>query len=224
MYNFAYGLSHEINNPLANIAARARQMFNESTDARHRKSLATMADAAMRAHEMLAEMMLAVKGPTSRLQSGDLRACLLSAAKEWSSLAKEQHLTWRESICDDFLRCRFDRIALFEALSVAIRNAVEACRPGDTVEFVAERFESERGQLEIRLAILDNGSGLSEESLQHAWDLYYCGREAGRGLGIGLCKLRRVIEDHSGRVWLDSKARAGCTVEIRLPWDYRQKP
>ncbi len=63
MYNFAYGLSHEINNPLANIAARAQQLVTEIDDPRRQKSLSTIVESAMRAHEMLAEMMLAVQLP-----------------------------------------------------------------------------------------------------------------------------------------------------------------
>ncbi len=110
-----------------------------------------------------------------------------------------------------------------EALFAAVRNALDACRAGDGVKLIAERVESASGQLEIRVAILDNGPGLTDAALSQAWDIYYSGREAGRGLGIGLAKLRRIIEAHAGRVWLESKNQAGCSVEIRLPWESRKQ-
>ena len=67
-YELAYGLTHEINNPLGNIVARAQQLLTKATDDHARKSLATIVDQAMRAHEMLAEVMRAVQ-PRSVVRS-----------------------------------------------------------------------------------------------------------------------------------------------------------
>ena len=223
MYNFAYGLSHEINNPLANIAARANLLSKEIEKPSHLRSLNTIADSAIRAHEMLAEMMLAVQSPWIQCKTDDLRRFLLERCREWSTRSEACQLIWRTHICDEFLWCRIDRTSLSEAIGAAVRNSWDACRPGDSIELIADRVESDAGQLEIRVAIVDNGPGLSETTMEKAWDLYFCHREAGRGLGIGLAKLRRVVESHGGRVWIESKERAGCAVEIRLPWENRKK-
>jgi signal transduction histidine kinase len=218
MYDFAYGLSHEINNPLANISARAADLATTASSERERKSLRTIVDQTMKAHEMLAEMMLAVKTPALNLAPGDLRAFALLVSREWQPRAAERNIGWIPQIGDDFLWSIFDRIALSEAISAGIRNAIEACRSGDTLTFIAERSESSSGELEVRIAIIDNGPGVSSSALDRAWDLYFCGREAGRGLGIGLAKVRRIVESHQGGVWLESKAQHGCGLEIRLPW------
>ncbi len=218
MYNFAYGLSHEINNPLANIAARASELAATANGERERKSLKTIVDQAMKAHEMLAEMMLAVKTPALTIVPGDLRSLVLEVARDWKPRAAERSVGWIAQISDDFLWSVFDRVALSEAISAGVRNAIEACRSGDSLTIVAERTESDEGELEIRIAIIDNGPGLSQKALERAWDLYFSGREAGRGLGIGLAKVRRIVESHQGRVWLASKSQQGCSMEIRLPW------
>ena len=218
MYHFAYGLSHEINNPLANIAARASDLALRIEGDREKKSLKTIVDQAMKAHEMLAEMMLAVQVPSLTFVYGDVRSLMMELSRGWSEKAQDRSIRWNSEICDDFLWSAFDRVALSEAISAAIRNAFEACRSGDTLTLVAERTESTEGNLEIRIAMIDNGPGLSQKGLDQAWNLYYSGREAGRGLGIGLAKIRRIIDCHQGRVWLTSKERQGCTMEIRLPW------
>ena len=218
MYDFAYGLSHEINNPLANISARASELAASASGEREKKSLRTIVDQAMKAHEMLSEMMLAVKTPMPNFAAGDVRSLILAIASTWECRAADRSIGWKNQICDDFLWAVFDREALSEAISAGIRNALEACRGGDTLTIIAERVESANGELEIRLAIVDNGPGLTPHALDHAWDLYFSGREAGRGLGIGLSKIRRIVELHQGRVWLDSKAKQGCGLEIRLPW------
>ncbi len=218
MYDFAYGLSHEINNPLANISARAADLATTASTERDRKSLRTIVDQSMKAHEMLAEMMLAVKMPALNLVPGDLRSLALGISRNWEPRAVDRNIAWISQIGDDFLWSVFDRIALSEAISAGVRNAIEACRSGDTLTFIAERSESPSGELEARIAIIDNGPGVSLTALERAWDLYFSGREAGRGLGIGLAKVRRIVDSHQGRVWLESKSKLGCAMEIRLPW------
>ncbi len=52
---FAYGLSHELNNPLANISVRAQGLLRTEIDAENRKSLSRILDQTSRAHDMLAD-------------------------------------------------------------------------------------------------------------------------------------------------------------------------
>jgi len=237
---FAYGLTHEINNPLANITGRADLLLRESSDPRHQKSLRTIIDSAMRAHEMLAEMMLAIQRPSLRLEPMDLRKRLNTWFLSLVDHMADRNLEWLNSIDDDSLWCQCDWGPLSEALATGVRNAVDACQGGDTIEIVAQRVEaltdpesvngdsasnaarmdSGLGSLEIRIAIIDNGPGLTPDAQRLAWDVYYSGREAGRGLGIGLSKLQRIVEGHRGRVWIDSKLGQGCSLEIRLPWHH----
>jgi len=231
---FAYGLTHEINNPLANITGRADLLLRETKDPRHQKSLRTIIDSSMRAYEMLAEMMLAIQRPPLRLQPLDLRKPLNTWFSSLTDSMADRNLEWINHIDDDSLWCQADWGALSEALVTGLRNAIDACQSGDAVEIVAERIDATNNALcdeaanssrfesqEIRIAILDNGPGLTPDAQRLVWDVYYSGREAGRGLGIGLSKLQRIVEGHLGRVWIDSKPGQGCSLEIRLPW-YRR--
>src|SRR5881398_3841488 len=72
LYNFAYGLSHEINNPLANIATRAQTLLADEKDPERRRKLATIVQQAFRAHEMIADLMLFARPPALRLEEIDL--------------------------------------------------------------------------------------------------------------------------------------------------------
>lgn len=231
---FAYGLTHEINNPLANITGRADLLLRETKDPRHQKSLRTIIDSSMRAYEMLAEMMLAIQRPPLRLQPMDLRRPLNTWFSSLTARMADRNLEWINHIDDDSMWCQTDWGAMTEALLAGLRNAMDACQSGDAIEIVAQRVDAtddatadtatDRNGLEsheIRLAILDNGPGLTPDAQRLAWDVYYSGREAGRGLGIGLSKLQRIVEGHRGRVWIDSKPGQGCSLEIRLPW-YRR--
>lgn len=222
MYSFAYGLSHEINNPLANIVGRAQQLAKSASDARDKKSLATIVESAQRAHEMLAEMMHAIQRPALNLQVKDIRPFLTSKSKLWQDHFESCQIAFDILVCDESLWCSADTTALDEAISCGLRNALDSCISGNRVELIADRTEDAKGNLQVRLAIIDNGPGMNNCDLEKAWDVYYSGREAGRGLGIGLSKIRRIIQFHGGSVWIDSDDQAGFALEIRLPW--RRKP
>src|SRR6266513_6172132 len=72
LYNFAYGLSHEINNPLANISARAQTLLVDEQNPERRRKLATIVQQAFKAHEMIADLMLFARPPAMRPQAVDL--------------------------------------------------------------------------------------------------------------------------------------------------------
>src|SRR5436305_3971719 len=74
LYNFAYGLTHEINNPLANISARAQTLLVDEPNPERRRKLATIVQQGFRAHEMIADLMLFARPPSMRPEPADLTA------------------------------------------------------------------------------------------------------------------------------------------------------
>lgn len=225
IYNFVYGLTHEINNPLANIAARAQQLMASAKDPESAKSLGTIVDQSMRAHEMLAESMNAVRPPKMELELVDITRVITETLEKFRNNTNASGVDVFAHPMASNLFSQANYNAMCECLSSLLKNAVEACRPGDRIDVIAEVLEagdpdgamwSGTGK-QIRIAIRDTGRGLSASDLDQVWDLYYSGRDSGRGLGISLAKARRLIELFEGKIWLCSNPNAGTTVEIRLP-------
>ena len=224
IYNFVYGLTHEINNPLANIAARAQQLMTAAKDPDTAKSLGTIVDQTMRAHEMLAESMNAVRPPKMELELVDITKVVTESIERFrkSSEAKGLEVYAHPMIPNLFSLANHN--SLCECLGSLLKNAAEACRPGDRIDMIAELLEDgdpDEAELsdssrQIRIAIRDTGRGVSASDIEKVWDLYYSGRESGRGLGISLAKARRLVEGLKGKIWLSSHPNAGTTVEIRL--------
>ena len=232
IYQFAYGLTHEINNPLANIVARAQQLIATASSDSDRRSLATIVDQAMRAHEMLAEMMRVVQPRSIQPRVEDIVAIVRQAVavqeKQWAHAQIQCNLR----VSTKPLYCSVEKASMIEAVCSILQNALQVCRPNDRVEIKCHQVESdnpdygpsrlpshadEESVPRIRIAIRDTGPGLSHEATERAWDLYFSGREHGRGLGISLASVRRTMDAHGGFVWIQSNLNAGCTVEIRLP-------
>lgn len=211
LYNFAYGLSHELNNPLANISTRASTLAQTENDVHRRSLLESIVENAMRGCEMLGDLMLIARPPQLKMEPIEI-ASFLSEIGEQASRWSARTQIDLEIECQHTATMEGDRAALREAIWAVVRNAIEALvQPG------CVRIQAEANSDTLEIAILDNGPGLSPEALRHCFDVFYSGREAGRGLGIGLAKSRRIIELHDGRISLHNAASEGCLVTIWLP-------
>jgi signal transduction histidine kinase len=216
VYELAYGLSHELNNPLANIATRAGVLVHEEASAHRRQLLETIIDNAMRGSEMIGDLMLIARPPKLNLQSVDVaRWCSQFAdqSKSWAA-KREINVQWNHEY--EPLPACFDPVAIKEALWCLVRNAIEASNPGGTVTLIVADSCRGKNNSGLIFRVLDNGAGLSPYALEHCFDLYYSGREAGRGLGMGLAKARRIAELHGGQVTLTNRPEGGCEGSLKF--------
>ena len=67
----------------------------------------------------------------------------------------------------------------------------------------------------IVAAIRDTGCGIAPEQLQNVFRPFQTTKE--RGMGIGLCHTRSIVEVHGGHIRIDSKVNSGTTVELEFP-------
>lgn len=73
----------------------------------------------------------------------------------------------------------------------------------------------------LKISVTDNGIGISQEDLPHVFDQFYRAEKSrsrcfgGAGLGLAICK--KVIENHSGKIWAESTPDVGTTFCFTLP-------
>jgi signal transduction histidine kinase len=248
IYNLAYGLSHEINNPLANIATRAQTLLLDEKDPERRRKLATINQQAFRAHEMIADLMLFARPPAMNLARADLAALADAVVAELQPLAQEQDATLVRTGSREPLIATVDATQIAVALRALVQNSLEAVRSGGRVEVEISDFrcqisDCEGGQFEVqgsrfkvenahamppapnlkseirnlKLTVSDTGPGIPSEVRPQIFDPFFSGREAGRGLGLGLSKAWRIVESHGGTLSVVSPATGGATFTIALP-------
>jgi signal transduction histidine kinase len=213
LQKLAYGASHEINNPLANIATRAQTLLQDEPDPERQRALATINDQAFRAFEMIANMMLFAKPPEFNLAPTDLCELIDRAAKEMQPEAQQQGTTLRARVAADSPLIQADATQLAVLLRALLRNALEAVACGGEIELTARRGDEDH----VILAVRDTGPGLSEEARRHLYDPFYSSREAGRGLGFGLSWCWTIVDLHRGRIDFESEPGKGTTFLITLP-------
>jgi signal transduction histidine kinase len=90
-------------------------------------------------------------------------------------------------------------------------NAVQAIEGTGTVRVV---IGSENDCASVR--VTDTGRGIPEQQLSQIFRPFYTTR--GNGTGLGLSLVRRIMEEHHGRISVTSEVGKGSTFEVLLPF------
>jgi signal transduction histidine kinase len=226
---FAYGAGHEINNPLANISARAQTLLGDESDPERRQKLAAINTQAFRAHEMIADLMLFARPPELKPQRLELGPFLTELAGNWRDQAAEQQTGFELCLPAEPLAAWADKSGLAVALRALVNNALEALTHGGAIQVLvrvsgiagagaaARRDMPPHAERNVEILVRDNGPGIAAEIRPRIFDPYFSGREAGRGLGFGLSKCWRIVTAQGGRIEVTSDVGAGTTFTISLP-------
>jgi signal transduction histidine kinase len=205
---FAYGASHEINNPLANISMRAQTLLADETDVRKRELLFAIYRQALRAHAMIADMMTYARPPLPKLLDVDLVALAKTAVEEAREAAMAQSTSLKLVTRTGATMVSADANHILLALRALIDNALESLVQGGEIEVSVE---------DAVIIVRDTGLGMTEEIRRHCLDPFFSGREAGRGLGFGLPKCWAIMRQHDGEIEIESEPGEGTSVTLKFP-------
>lgn len=207
--NLAYGMSHEVNNPLTSIVTRAEGLLANSSQEAYASSLKRIVDQAYRAYGMIADLMFVGNPPSAEFSRVACRDIVARSLESVSEQARDQHTDIQVDVAD--LSVDGDGSMLADALTALLKNSLQAIGEGGRIQITATH---EGESLALRVA--DSGPGVTPEQRDKAFDPFFSGREAGRGLGMGLARVNAIAQMHGGDVEMCS-AVAGCVVEIRIP-------
>jgi PAS domain S-box-containing protein len=107
-----------------------------------------------------------------------------------------------------------DPLLFRRVLDNLIGNAIKYSPPGSTV-WLEARVEA----AEIRLAVKDQGPGIPPGDLAHLFESFYRGQGVATipGFGLGLATVKRIIDAHGGRIWVDTAPGQGSTFYFTFP-------
>jgi signal transduction histidine kinase len=193
---FAAGASHEINNPLAVIRGHAQLLLAREDDPDRRRQLESIVRQTRRVHDLLHGTLLFARPPRPAPIPTPLAGWLSETVAAHAPDAEAKGVSLD---CDGFPSGaewgQFDPTQARQALDHLIRNAVEAAPVGGWVRVSARR---EGGT--VTIAVEDSGPGPAEADLDHLFDPFFSGREAGRGRGLGLAVAWRLVRVNGGNV------------------------
>ncbi len=106
------------------------------------------------------------------------------------------------------------------AISNLMSNAIDAMPEGGTLT-VTTNIESLRGKNYVAVAVVDTGTGISEENLKMLYEPFFTTKIEKQETGLGLAITRKIIEGHGGLIKVDSVVGKGSVFTLYFP--YRTK-
>ncbi|MDO5582315.1 MAG: HAMP domain-containing sensor histidine kinase [Planctomycetia bacterium] len=221
---FAAGAGHEINNPLAVISGHAQILLRETDDPNQAYHLGIILGQVKRAYEMIADIRTFARPPLPQI-------CALDLSLFWDDFIQNQ-----KKICEDHsvdLQCEFaemedlrsyqifsDPSFLQAILIPLVRNSLDALPNGGTIQIHSSfSISSQNDQGILSVDFSDNGPGIPAEIREQIFSPYFSGRSAGRGLGFGLPKVWRLLQQLNGSIVpLDPEdQKIGCGWHLEIP-------
>ncbi|OWY70108.1 hypothetical protein B7486_17555 [cyanobacterium TDX16] len=209
------GAAHELNNPLAVISGRAQLLAKGVDNDETKRDLETIAAQAGLCSEILKDLLSFTQPATVRPESVDIAALLNSII---SDMASEGLLDATAMSLDLPPACPviwFDPEALSVVFRELIDNALEATQPNGrrlSIKAVTDLTEEN-----LVVTFADNGRGMTPDVLARAMDPFFSHRPAGRGRGVGLSRVHRLLEAGGGSIRLESRPGIGTEAQLRLP-------
>jgi two-component system sensor histidine kinase RegB len=106
------------------------------------------------------------------------------------------------------------RHAVEQALIALVKNGRDASPLGSPVSL---RAQASAGA--VTFVIVDQGHGMSQETLRHVGEPFFTTKEPGKGMGLGVFLVRTLAERLDGRLRFESRPEGGTIVSLELPAD-----
>jgi signal transduction histidine kinase len=212
------GLAHETNGPLGVILGHAQTILRRMPQEHPlRPQLEAMERQARRAADLVATFLDFARQRPARREELELSALVRQVASIAALKAQRRHVAIDLALSRaDACRVRASRTQIESALLNLVHNAVDASPPGAPVRIEAEPAERD-GRLGVEVRVRDRGAGIDPDVLSRALDPFFTTKPQGRGTGLGLPLARQFVEDHDGRLSIESRPGEGTTVRIWLP-------
>ena len=219
--NLLSTVSHELRTPLAIIKGYSTMLldYDRRLDAREKSRHLRSIDKATDRLTDLVDHLLDM----SRLDAGllKLEKMPVNISKLIKNAVAETKLRERKrriQLCigGKLPGVNIDARRIREVLDNLIDNAIKYSDEGSGVVIAAKADESE-----LVISITDRGIGIPAEDLEKVFDRMYrieqrlSADPGGMGLGLALCKA--LVEEHDGRIWVESRVGEGSTFYFTLP-------
>jgi signal transduction histidine kinase len=128
-------------------------------------------------------------------------------------VAAQTGLELHANICEDACTLMGDAVQINRAIQNVIINAVQA----SAEKKGSVSVECNQRDFYVDIRVEDSGSGIEPAQMNKIFDPYFTTKQGKSGTGLGLYITKKVVEDHSGSIKVDSTPGVGTTFTIRLP-------
>ncbi len=216
--DIARKIAHEVKNPLTPIKLSAERIEKKYLDAKSdNKEISLLTKTISRQVDdigkLVDEFSSFARMPEAEIKLDNLSKCLEEAYLLYFNTRKDIKLNFIKPENDIYFH--FDTLQISRCFSNLIKNAIEAVEkiPNPAVEVLMLTDAKN-----IKIEIKDNGVGIDQKMLSKIFEPYFTTKTKGTGLGLSIVK--RIIEDHGGKIKIEkNKNMAGTTSLINFEYN-----
>ena len=213
----AAGVMHEINNPLATIAACAEslELGNEDAPAPILDGLRLIQSEVLRCKGIVDSLL-----DFSRPKAGDKTLVNVNDAIERTLFVLKHHTRFKKLVVKVDLDRTLQEVVranaeqLMQVFMALLINAMDAMNERGTVA-LRTRWSDDRDA--VIAEIVDQGEGIRNADIKKIFEPFFTTKPPGRGTGLGLSICYAIVAEHGGRIEVDSTPGEGSVFRIILP-------
>lgn len=218
MEAFAYGISHDLRAPLIHIGGFVDLLLNHpgsQLDDKGRHYLKTIATSAYSMGRMIDDVLAWSRLGTAELHKVkiDLEPLVREVVDELRPIAEGRRVVW---LIGPLPTVEADPTLIRDVIAQLAANALKFTRPREEARI---NFNARRGEMETIISVRDNGVGFDMKHREKLFGMFQRLHSAAEfeGGGVGLARVRRIIQRHGGRVWAEGVPAAGANFYFTLP-------
>ncbi len=209
----AAGVAHEVNTPLAVISSYSQMLGKQlSSDDPKGKILNKIIKQSFRASEIVNGLLNFSRTDGTAFRVLEVNGVVSETLSLLEHQLKTAKIRLRKELSSTSVRVYGNPGKLQQVFLNLFVNAKDAMPQGGELLVRSSSQDSL-----FRVEIMDTGSGIPEEHLQKIYDPFFTTKEMGRGTGLGLSVTYGIVQEHSGKIMVDSKLGQGTRFVVELP-------
>lgn len=209
------GVAHELNNPLTGVTGFAQLLLNRDLDEQTRRDVQTIYSEAERAAKIVQNLLSFARRRKAQKGLVNLNTLLERVLELRSYDLRVKNIDLELDLDPRLPLTMSDPDQIQQVFFNIITNAEHAMLSAHGRGKLKVRSRAEKGY--IHLSFIDDGIGVPPENLRRVFDPFFTTKEGGQGTGLGLTISYGIVDDHAGRIRVESRAGKGATFVVELP-------
>lgn len=208
----AAGMAHEIRNPLTFIGG-FMQLLQKDLKGTPQEEYTTLILAELKhVNNLISDFLQLSKPGFSRRARCSMAGIITDVFKLAESEALLRKVDIELDIATDIPAILGDSDQLKQVFLNILKNAFDALSPGGKILL---QVSWDRHEELVQVVVRDTGTGMDEQTITNIFDPFFTTKESGTGLGMFIIK--KIIDNHNGRIEIRSQPGKGTTVTVLLP-------
>ncbi len=221
----AAGIAHEIGTPLNIISGNAEFVLLDmkESDPGYRE-LVTIIEQTKRMSLLMRQLLDFARPKVLSLQPVDINGVLRDVLNFIRVQFKKGDIEIVSPLEEGIPHVYGDPALVYQVFLNIVVNSFHAMAKGGTLT-IRTRTEAGKGtRRQVMIEIADTGEGIPPENLEKIFTPFFTTKEPGKGTGLGLAVTRRIVQEHSGTIGIESEPGKGTKVTIRfVAFEYNKK-